>query len=199
MFHVRARSAHEWGDLVRGASRHSGPWPRVSVWHGGSDPVVKPENADQIVKQWIDVHGLDHKPTVVDTVDGYPRQVWRNRAGDNVVESYTITCMAHGTPLETGGSDKHCGVPGAFLLDVGISSSYHIAKFWGLTEHSRNSGGLFARLSANPARTASAAQEAVVEPDLRRRSGTKRSPCGQSFARAAVARLVKRLRRYLPR
>jgi len=28
-------------------------------------------------------------------------------------------------------------VPGDFMLDVGISSSYHIAKFWGLTGHPR--------------------------------------------------------------
>jgi feruloyl esterase len=45
--------------------------------------------------------------------------------------------MAHGTPLATGPSDEHVGVPGDFLLDVGISSSYHIAKFWGLTGHPR--------------------------------------------------------------
>src|ERR1035437_9010508 len=67
----------------------------------------------------------------------YPRQVWRNPAGKSVIESYTIPAMAHGTPLATGSSDEHVGVPGAFLLDVGISSSYHIAKFWGLTGHTR--------------------------------------------------------------
>ena len=67
----------------------------------------------------------------------YPRQVWRNPAGQSVIESYAIPAMAHGTPLATGPSDEHVGVPGAFLLDVGISSSYHIAKFWGLTEHPR--------------------------------------------------------------
>ena len=44
---------------------------------------------------------------------------------------------AHGTPLATGGSDEHCGVPGAFLLEVGISSSYYIARFWGLTGNPR--------------------------------------------------------------
>jgi hypothetical protein len=54
-----------------------------------------------------------------------------------VIESYTIPAMAHGTPLATGSSDEHVGVPGDFLLDVGISSSYHIAKFWGLTGHPR--------------------------------------------------------------
>jgi feruloyl esterase len=45
--------------------------------------------------------------------------------------------MAHGTPLSTGDSDERCGTAGAFLLDVGISSSYHIAKFWGIANRSR--------------------------------------------------------------
>jgi poly(hydroxyalkanoate) depolymerase family esterase len=137
MFNVRARSAREWGDFVRAASLHRGPWPRISVWHGGADPLVKRENADQIVKQWTDVHGLDDRPTLTETVDGYPRQVWRNRSGIDLVESYTIPKMAHGTPLAAGDSHDQCGSPGAFLLEVGISSSYHIAKFWGLTGHPR--------------------------------------------------------------
>jgi poly(hydroxyalkanoate) depolymerase family esterase len=137
MGQVRARSAREWGDLVRAASPHKGPWPRVSVWHGGADQVVKSKNADEIIKQWTDVHGLDLAPTLTERVDGYPRQVWRNPAGQSVIESYTIPAMAHGTALSTGPSDEHVGVPGAFLLDVGISSSYHIAKFWGLTEYPR--------------------------------------------------------------
>jgi feruloyl esterase len=137
MGQVRARSAREWGDLMRAASPHKGPWPRVSVWHGGADPVVKPKNADEIIKQWTDVHGLDLAPTSTERVDGYPRQVWRNPAGQSVIESYTIPAMAHGTPLATGPSDEHVGVSGDFLLDVGISSSYHIAKFWGLTGHPR--------------------------------------------------------------
>jgi hypothetical protein len=45
--------------------------------------------------------------------------------------------MAHGTPLAAGDSDDKCGTPGAFLIDVGISSSYHIAKFWGLADRAR--------------------------------------------------------------
>jgi poly(hydroxyalkanoate) depolymerase family esterase len=147
MFKVRARAAREWGDFVRAASPHCGPWPRISVWHGGADPLVKRENADQIVKQWTDVHGLDDQPTLTETVDGYPRQVWRDRSGFDLVESYTIPKMAHGTPLAAGDSHDQCGVPGAFLLEVGISSSYHIAKFWGLTGHPRR-----AAAQPNPAR-----------------------------------------------
>jgi feruloyl esterase len=41
--------------------------------------------------------------------------------------------MAHGTPLATGDADFECGAAGPFLLEVGISSSFHIAKFFGLT------------------------------------------------------------------
>ena len=35
-------------------------------------------------------------------VDGHPREVWWNADGETVVESYTITDMAHGTPLGSG-------------------------------------------------------------------------------------------------
>jgi hypothetical protein len=41
--------------------------------------------------------------------------------------------MAHGTPLATGAAPRGCGKAGAFLLEAGISSSWHIARFFGLT------------------------------------------------------------------
>jgi hypothetical protein len=41
--------------------------------------------------------------------------------------------MAHGTPLGIGDNDEHYGAQGAFLIEAGISSSYHIANFFGLT------------------------------------------------------------------
>ena len=137
MFQSPPRDARAWGDLVRGASPHAGPWPRVSVWHGGVDATVIPSNAGEIIKQWTDVHGLPVAPTAQAIVDGYPRQVWVNAAGDEVIESYTITNMAHGTPLATGEADHECGAAGPFLLEVGISSSYHIAKFFGITAGAR--------------------------------------------------------------
>lgn len=137
MFQSPARPASVWGDLVRRASPHQGPWPRVSVWHGGMDTTVVPPNAAEIVKQWRDVHGLSATPTLQETVDGYPRQVWRNAEGEDLIESYAIPSMSHGTPLSVGDADDQCGSAGAFLLEVGISSSYHVAKFWGLAEASR--------------------------------------------------------------
>ncbi|HEY2228996.1 MAG TPA: PHB depolymerase family esterase [Xanthobacteraceae bacterium] len=132
MFQSPQRPAPEWGKLVREASAHAGRWPRVSVWHGGADATVIPSNAIEIVKQWTDVHGLPSAPTMENVVDGYPRQVWSNGVGEELIESYTIPDMTHGTPLAVGNDADQCGAAGAFLLDVGISSSYHIAKFWGI-------------------------------------------------------------------
>jgi len=133
MFQSPARPASELGDLVRNASKHCGPWPKLSVWHGSADRTVNPANADEIVKQWLDVHQLPPAPMSEGTVDGYPRQVWWNADGETVVESYTITDMAHGTPLGTAENDQRYGTQGAFMIEAGISSSYHIANFFGLT------------------------------------------------------------------
>jgi poly(hydroxyalkanoate) depolymerase family esterase len=85
MFRSPARPGSELGDLVRNASKHRGPWPKVSVWHGSADGTVNPANADEIVKQWLDVHQLPSAPMSDGTVDGYPHQIWWNADGETVV------------------------------------------------------------------------------------------------------------------
>jgi hypothetical protein len=134
MFQSPARSARQWGDNVRRATSHTGPWPRVSVWHGDADKTVIPSNAREIIKQWADVHGLPNAPSWTANVGGQIHQVWVNEAGDEMIESYTIANMAHGAPLATGMADDECGAAGPFLLEAGISSSHHIARFFGLTD-----------------------------------------------------------------
>jgi poly(hydroxyalkanoate) depolymerase family esterase len=137
MMQSSPRPANELGDLVRRATKHKGPWPKVSVWHGSADRTVNPANADEIVKQWLDLHGLPPAPMSKANVDGYPREVWWNADGETVVESYTVTNMAHGTPLGVADNDERYGAAGPFLIEAGISSSYHIAKFFGLTDRLR--------------------------------------------------------------
>jgi poly(hydroxyalkanoate) depolymerase family esterase len=134
MYQSPSRPAVELGHLVRNASHHKGPWPKLSVWHGSADRTVNPANANEIVKQWLDVHGLPAAPMSEGIVDGYPRQIWWNADGETIIESYTITDMAHGTPLGVADNDERYGAQGAFLIEAGISSSYHIANFFGLTQ-----------------------------------------------------------------
>jgi poly(hydroxyalkanoate) depolymerase family esterase len=167
MFRPPARSAEVLGDLVRKASRHKGPWPKISVWHGSADRTVSPSNANEIIKQWLDVHQLSATPMSEATVDGYPRRIWWNAEGETVVESYTINNMSHGTPLGIGENDERFGMEGAFLIEAGISSSYHIAKFFGLTERIHKPKEAEASVVNRPSR---------VLPQRLTRSGTADRP-----------------------
>jgi poly(hydroxyalkanoate) depolymerase family esterase len=116
---------------VRAASPHSGPWPRLSVWHGGGDKTVSPVNARAVIDQWRALHDLPHAPSHEEMVDGYPHRLWIDADGVAVIEEYSIPGMGHGTPLSTLG-EHGCGVAGPYMLETGISSTRHIARFWGL-------------------------------------------------------------------
>ena len=118
--------------LVTRASDHRGPWPTLSVWHGTSDATVDLVNADAIVDQWRSLHGLSEDPGRVEVVDGYPREVWIDAGGREVIEKYEIKGMGHGAPLDPRGRDK-CGTAGPYMLDAQICSTSHIARFWGIT------------------------------------------------------------------
>jgi poly(hydroxyalkanoate) depolymerase family esterase len=117
---------------VRRASPHKGPWPRVSIWQGSADQTVVPSNADALVRQWTQLHGLPVKPTHVGQVEGYPHKVWLDLDGRVAVERYDIIGMAHGTPLRPGDGDGESGVSGEHMLDAHISSTDHIAAFFGV-------------------------------------------------------------------
>jgi poly(hydroxyalkanoate) depolymerase family esterase len=118
--------------LLRGASNHDGPWPTLSVWHGTADRTVDATNASAIIAQWRGVHGLERSPSQTLVADGYPRRVWLDVNGREVIEEFTITGMGHGTPLATKG-DGALGTSGPFMLETGISSTRQIARFWDLT------------------------------------------------------------------
>jgi len=157
IFQGRNRTPREWGDLVRGASCHRGPWPKVSVWHGDADSAVKPLNADEIVKQWTDVHGVAGNPSVERTVGGHLCRVWQGAEGEPLVESYTISGMSHGAPLSTGDRPDQCGTAAPFFNDVGISSAFHIAGFWGLLDRESD-------VVAAATATADRVQPEVIDP-----------------------------------
>ncbi|HET9428634.1 MAG TPA: PHB depolymerase family esterase [Allosphingosinicella sp.] len=129
----RARTdAEELGRKIRRASPHKGPWPRVQVWHGSADSTVVPSNADAISLQWANLHGLGPEPDRIDEVGGHPRLAWTENDGRPVIEQYNITDMAHGIPLNPGNGEHELGEAGAHMLDVGLSSTGHIAAFFGI-------------------------------------------------------------------
>ena len=138
MMNPKALDGDVWGEKVRAASDHAGPWPRISIWHGTADATVRPASADALVQQWTDVHGLGGDPQKARTPQGRVFEVWMSPSGEPLVENHRIPGLAHGTPLRTQGPDG-VGTAGPFLLDVGVSSSLEIAMGWGIAQDAAGS------------------------------------------------------------
>ncbi|MFI1566279.1 PHB depolymerase family esterase [Streptomyces sp. NPDC020490] len=133
MYVGATQTPQQWGDRVRAARPgYGGPWPTLTVFQGTADYTVKPVNMTDLMRQWTNVHGADQTADVSDTVAGYPHQVFRDPAGAVAVETYSITGMGHGQPVDPGSGGEQCGTAGAYLLDVGLCAAYRLGRAWGL-------------------------------------------------------------------
>ena len=132
-FNGQERTAYtRAGNLVRNASNHNGPYPRVSIWQGTNDTTVNPTDQTELVDQWTNVLGIDQTPDTEDTINGHEHKLYKNDNGEPLIETFLINGMGHGTPVDPGDADDQCGEAAAYILDVGTCSSYYIIKFWGL-------------------------------------------------------------------
>ena len=48
---------------------------------------MNPGNADEIVKQWLDLHHLPLQPMSEGVVSGHPHRIWWNAQGETVVDA----------------------------------------------------------------------------------------------------------------
>ncbi|MBQ1499146.1 MAG: PHB depolymerase family esterase [Sphingomonas sp.] len=122
----------QWGDKVRGAFGWSGPWPRLSIWHGSADTVASPNNLTELMEQWTNVHGHNLTPDVSDTVNGYPHKVYKDVSGTAVVETYSITGAIHGEFVDPGTGPTQCGVASTYFLDYNMCASYYALLWFGI-------------------------------------------------------------------
>jgi poly(hydroxyalkanoate) depolymerase family esterase len=178
MFRGSGKSAEALAALVREAAPASSKkWPRISIWHGEADQTVVPANGREIAAQWTVLHGLPQQATRTGTVSGARHEVWLNPAGEQVVEAYSIPGMGHGTPVSPGTGPDECGEAGPFILDAGIASSLHIARFFGLT-------GIAAAANADLATSKPAAGmrlPAVASRPAKERAAAPEAPRGKSI------------------
>ena len=89
-------------------------------------------NADALLSQWTNVHGVPEEKFAQTSVAGHRRRAWSNKKGETVVELILIEGMGHGTPVRRTKAQASAGSAGPFMLDVGLSSSLHLARSWGL-------------------------------------------------------------------
>lgn len=128
MYSGKTKEARVWGSLVRTASNgYTGAWPRVAIWQGTDDRVVRPVNAGELVKQWTDVHGVGSVTPFEDKAGRATRRIWPDAAGRPCVTQYTLEGLGHGAPIAASEP------PAPFFLPAGLSSTEQIAADFGLT------------------------------------------------------------------
>ncbi len=139
MYHCPTLPPADWGERVRNASPPPQRKPVVSIWHGEADTTVRPGAATELAKQWCNVHGLGDDASARDSVDGAHRRVWRDGDGVARVEFYSVPGLGHGVPITPGLDGEH-GVGRAmpYVLESSISSTWHIARSWGLVPNEAN-------------------------------------------------------------
>ncbi|MCX4909214.1 PHB depolymerase family esterase [Streptomyces sp. NBC_00878] len=91
------RTPQEWGNLVRAAyPGYTGPRPRMQLWHGTEDDVLRYPNFGEEAKQWTNVLGVGQTPAATDS----PQTGWtRTRygaTGDRApVEAISLQGIGH--------------------------------------------------------------------------------------------------------
>ncbi|WP_286259837.1 extracellular catalytic domain type 1 short-chain-length polyhydroxyalkanoate depolymerase [Streptomyces graminofaciens] len=91
------RTPQAWGDLVRGSyPGYTGPRPRMQVWHGTEDDVLRYPNFGEEIKQWTNVHGVSQTPAATDTPQsGWTRTRYGGTGDRASVEAVSLQGVGH--------------------------------------------------------------------------------------------------------
>ncbi|HLL36916.1 MAG TPA: PHB depolymerase family esterase [Streptomyces sp.] len=91
------RTPQQWGDLVRGAyPGYTGPRPRMQLWHGTQDDVLRYPNFGEEIKQWTNVLGLGQTPASTDTpATGWTRTRYGATGDRAPVEAISLQGVGH--------------------------------------------------------------------------------------------------------
>jgi poly(3-hydroxybutyrate) depolymerase len=119
------RTPDEWAAQVRGAvpPGYRRGWPRISIWHGASDSVVDPHNADILATQWGAVHGLGLACDIDVTIGAVRHRTWAGK-GRTLMEQWSIQGMGHGYPIDGKSSEA-----APYILDVNLPTTRRVGDW----------------------------------------------------------------------
>ncbi|MER5217063.1 PHB depolymerase family esterase [Streptomyces sp. NPDC002838] len=91
------RTPQQWGDLARAAyPGYTGPRPRMQVWHGTEDDVLRYPNFGEEIKQWTNVLGVSQTPAATDSpVSGWIRTRYGAPGDRAPVEAISLQGVGH--------------------------------------------------------------------------------------------------------
>jgi poly(hydroxyalkanoate) depolymerase family esterase len=130
---VITHTREAWGELARsGYLGYEGPRPRVSIWHGMEDNLLRAVNLDYQRDQWISALGVDADPDGVKWADGYAGILYTDARGKPVVETFAIPRLGHAVALDLRAASPKCGQAGPYADDVHICAAAWIGRWFGI-------------------------------------------------------------------
>ena len=141
MLGMVSKSPEDWGNLVREQNpNYKGSYPKLVVFHGGIDPVVSTNNANQLIKQWVDIHKTDYEED--EHFENFRNNndveltIYKNKQQQEIVRYYKIRGIGHALPIDTGNCSTQGGKTGIFSIDKDFHSTFWAAHFFGLIKNS---------------------------------------------------------------
>lgn len=105
------KTAQQWGDLVRSMfTGYTGHRPRLQLWHGTADTTISYKNLAEAVKEWTNVLSLSDAPTSTDSKFGGTHQLWKNKCGFGVLETYSVDGAGHGVTWDVNTAESFLGL-----------------------------------------------------------------------------------------
>ncbi|MFE6281294.1 PHB depolymerase family esterase [Streptomyces sp. NPDC057877] len=91
------RTPQQWGDLVRAAyPGYTGPRPRMQLWHGTEDDVLRYPNFGEEIDQWTDVLGVGRTSAATDSpAAGWTRTRYGGTGDRAPVEAISLQGVGH--------------------------------------------------------------------------------------------------------
>ncbi|TPQ15677.1 PHB depolymerase family esterase [Streptomyces sporangiiformans] len=91
------RTPQQWGDLARAAyPGYTGPRPRMQIWHGTEDDVLRYPNFGEQIKQWTNVQGVSQTPARTDSPQANWTRTRYGSTGDRApVEAISLQGVGH--------------------------------------------------------------------------------------------------------
>jgi acetylxylan esterase len=92
-----SKTPQAWGDLVRSAyPGYTGSRPKIQIWHGTTDSIVRYNNLGEALKQWSNVFGVEFSKNVSsDPQEKYTKMVYGD--GSKVI-GYSAQGVGHTVP-----------------------------------------------------------------------------------------------------
>lgn len=130
-------SPEEWAGKVKAQNpEFSGAYPRLAIFHGIDDGIVRFANAREMTEQWT--YLFDLAPADGTTVSnfqdiaGVTYRRWGSEGNEPFVARYDMQNLGHAIAVDPGDGPIQGGEVDQFAKDIDFYSTYWTARFFGL-------------------------------------------------------------------